>query len=78
MPSVFEKLRASFEKLNDSCEPVTGICFNWTAKGVGFGQLYFYTKDDQVYCDNEMMGKEFIKKMLCKMVDDCVLTEPRE
>jgi archaellum biogenesis ATPase FlaH len=30
---------------------------------------------DVVYCDNECMSKEFIKQVLCDMVDNCVLTD---
>ena len=63
-----------FENMIDSCEPACGITFNWSRKDVGFGQLYFYVKDGVMYCDNELMGKEFIKETLCKMVDDCELT----
>jgi hypothetical protein len=54
-----------------------GFGVNWSAKGIGFGQLYFYTDNGLIYCDNELMDKEFIKQVLCQMVDDCVLTCPR-
>ena len=63
-------------KKDTHCEPLGNNGFNWGAEGIGFGQLYFYTKDDVVYCDNELMSKEFIKKVLCNMVDECVLTCP--
>lgn len=62
-----------------SCEPAKtnqdGARFLWALDGVGFGELYFYVQDGKIYCDNETMDKEFIKKMLCKMVDDCILTD---
>ena len=46
-------------------------CSISTAKDCGFGQLYFYTDDEGVlHCDSETMGKEFVKRMLCQMVDD--------
>ena len=63
-----------FGGLKNSCEMQTdGLLVNWTAKGTGFGQFYFYYKGDKLICDSETMGKEFIKKMLCQMVDDCEL-----
>lgn len=71
-------LQESFEKFEDSCGPAQPCYFQWSAKGIGFGELYFYEKDGKIYCDNELMGKEFIKRMLCKMVDDCELTCTRE
>jgi len=66
-------LHEQFEKLEDKCEPESfGISFGWTAKGVGFGEFYFYrNKEGGLVCDNECMSKEFIKKMLCQMIDDC-------
>ena len=68
-------LKDMFDGIQDSCEMQTdGIFVNWTAKGTGFGQFYFYYENDQLMCDSETMGKEFIKRMLCQMVDDCELT----
>ena len=66
--------------MENSCEPVNLAQFQWSATGVGFGELYFYTKegDDKVYCDNEMMSKAFIKKVLCDMVDNAVMTVPNK
>ena len=68
-------LKEVFDELKDSCELQTdGFIVNWTAEGTGFGQFYFYYENDQLMCDSETMGKEFIKRMLCQMVDDCELT----
>ncbi len=67
-------LHEMFEKLDDACVPNGGSQFQWTAKGVGFGEFYFYEEDGKIKCSNELMGKEFIKRMLCKMVDECELT----
>ena len=49
--------------------------FSWGKPKTGFGMLLFYTKDGELLCNNECMSKEFIKERLCKMVDDCKLTE---
>jgi hypothetical protein len=71
----FTNIREAFEKIEDSAELVNSFQLNWTAKGCGFGQFYFYTdKDGQLCCSSETMGKEFIKRILNQMVDDCKLT----
>ena len=66
-----------FEKLEDTCTPLRLVDFEWTAKGVGFGQFWFFYDEKKkiIRCGNEMMSKDFIKQMLCKMVDDCVLED---
>ena len=67
--------KSMFENIEDSCDIIDGVQMNWEAKDCGFGQFYFYHNDEgQLCCDSETMGKEFIKRMLCQMVDDCELT----
>lgn len=51
------------------------ITVQWSVKDYGFGNFTFYNKRGKVYCNNECCNKEFIKKVLCKMVDNCILTE---
>lgn len=51
---------------------------NWVAPSIGFGQFYFYEKNGVVHCDNENMSKAFIKTVLCRLVDECELTDPHE
>ena len=66
------------EEQEDYCIPATterGVLVDWSVNGVGFGEFYFYMKDGKIYCDNETMDKDFIKQMLCQMVDDSILTE---
>jgi len=66
-----------FDKFDDGCSPIKNVEFEWSAKGCGFGRMNFYIGDDgYVHCGNEIMGREFLKKMLCLMVDNCVLDEP--
>jgi hypothetical protein len=71
-------LKEFFDSFEDSCEPGGTAHFRWSAKGCGFGEMYFYLdkSDGYVHCDNELMGREFLKEMLCKMVDNCVLNLP--
>lgn len=48
----------------------------WSQPGVGFGSFYFRAKDDGfVEISNECMSKNFIKRVLCQMVDDAVLDD---
>lgn len=53
------------------------IDLQWSCEGIGFGHLAFYTKDGKIYSNNEYMSKEFIKAVLNKMVDVCILTETK-
>ena len=48
---------------------------NWAVNKIGFGEFYFYLddEDNKIRCSNELMSKEFIKEILCKMVDNCIL-----
>lgn len=62
-------------KILGSKERDPHITLSWCKSGVGFGEFTFYNKKGKIYCNNETMSKEFIKEMLCKMVDDCILTE---
>ncbi len=73
-------LETFFEQFKDTCVPTEGVDFQWSAKGIGFGGMYFYLdkKDGYVHCSNESMSRQFLKDMLCKMVDNCVLDEPNE
>lgn len=58
------------------CIPI-GACseFEWGKENIGFGRFYFYQKDGKVYCNNEMMSKDFIKTMICEMIDNCILED---
>jgi hypothetical protein len=72
------EIKKWFYGMNELCEPITGANFQWTSNGIGFGQMHFYLskEDGYVHCDNEIMSRSFLKKMLCHMVDNCVLDCP--
>jgi len=70
-------LQDFFDSCETYCEPDGHGGYNWSKEGCGFGQFYFYTKDNKLMCSNELMSKEFIKEMLCLMVDECELDCPR-
>lgn len=84
MERMLQVLQEKFDSLDDKCTPWSEdsnmeqvAAFNWTAKGIGFGTFTFYLDSSgRLRCDNEAMGRDFIKKMLCKMVDDSILVHP--
>jgi hypothetical protein len=70
-------LEKFLEQIENTCCPNENIRFSWSHQNIGFGELYFYIEDGELYCDNEMMSKEFVKKLLCQMVDECTFTEEK-
>lgn len=57
-------LFASCEDYVDVENHPNGIVFNWSKKGVGFGQLGLYVKDNELIIDNEGMDTEFCLKII--------------
>jgi hypothetical protein len=54
------------------------VSLSWSVPGVGFGQFSFKTKEDgTLVIDNELMSRDFIKHVLCMMVDQAELTIER-
>lgn len=52
------------------------LLLQWSAKAIGFGETYISVeKDGIITINNEMMSKNFLKQMLCKMIDDAVLLD---
>ena len=51
------------------------ICINWSEKGRGFGEYVFQMMDGELVCHNECDSKETIKRVLCTMVDQCILKD---
>ena len=64
--------------MTDCCKPNgDSVSFRWSAKKIGFGEFRFYVDGDKaLHCENESMSKDFIKKLLCCMVDNAVMDEP--
>jgi hypothetical protein len=47
----------------------TGFCFNWASE-IGFGEFTVkQLTDGSLECDTERLGKEFLKKALCALID---------
>jgi predicted aconitase len=48
----------------------TGISIAWAARGVGFGNMSIIEfSNGEVLIDTENMGKEFVKEVLCALID---------
>lgn len=47
------------------------FCVSWTVKGIGWGEIGFYQDPDGViHLDDETMGKDFAKRVLCQLIDN--------
>lgn len=80
----------SIKEFLDSCPNQTYMdkpfIVRWSRPGVGFGEFaFYYTPDGAVICDNETMTREFVKEVLCDLVDNArfeyergILTESTE
>lgn len=64
-----------FSQLKNEVGIYDPFTVTWAMKDVGVGTFSFWEKDGKVYCDNEGMSKEFIKKVLCEMVDQSTLED---
>lgn len=60
------------------CYPMGSTDFAWSNSSQGFGSIAFYIKDGIPYISNELIGRQQIKDMLCKMVDNCILDCPSD
>lgn len=47
-----------------------GFILGWETKSAGFGELTIYLEKGVLGCDTEAMGKEFVREVLNKLVDD--------
>jgi len=67
-------LQDFFDKCPDSVVLCDGFTIQWSQPGIGFGSFYFQVKEDgTILIDNEAMSREFIKKILNKLVDEAKL-----
>jgi hypothetical protein len=52
-----------------------GFRVEWDTVSAGFGSTAFYLKDGKLRCDNEGMGREFLKSVLVDLVDRAILDD---
>lgn len=57
-----------------------GFAIDWVAKSAGCGTMSVYIdkEDGKIHCQNEYMGKQFLKDVLCKLVDEMILDDTKE
>ena len=57
--------------------PGTHFCLCWGEPGVGFGEVHFSVKEgtDDVVMHTESMSKDFVKKMVCRMIDNAEIED---
>lgn len=41
-----------------------GFLIRWSCENVGFGEVAFFNKDGQLFCDSECMSDEFVSQLL--------------
>lgn len=46
------------------------IGVTWATRTAGFGSVSFWIEDSKIMCDNETMDRQFVKDVLCKLVDE--------
>jgi hypothetical protein len=55
-----------------------GFEIQWETVNCGFGSTTVYVKDGKIKCDNEAMGKNFIRSVFEKLIQDmelmCIFT----
>ena len=73
-----QKWDMMMNSFDNSTELHNNFTVTWSVTGCGFGQFHFYTKDGKTYCSNENMSKEFVKKVLNTMIDNCELEDVRD
>lgn len=50
-----------------------GFNVAWRTKSAGFGHATFYLKKGQLHCDNECMSREFLKSVMCALLEKTIL-----
>lgn len=72
-------LQAFFDSMTDQIPHIHGrendVEVVWSKQGWGFGSFRFYKDGDQWKCDSECMNKEFVKEILCMLVDQAEFTD---
>ena len=60
-------------KVNTNIVPDGGFGIDWSCD-LGWGQLELYWgDDDKIHADTECMGKNFVKQVLTKLIDELVI-----
>lgn len=69
-------IRDFLDTFEDSVDFAGEFTIMWSEKGRGFGQYRFYMDaDEKIHIDNECDGKETIKRILNRLVDEAILDD---
>ena len=52
-----------------------GMKIRWSDKDYGYGEIDFFLRDGKIEIDSEFMGKDFVKRLLDKLVEDAIIVE---
>ena len=63
------------EKLPTTINITNPFTIQWSETNRGFGEYYFYIKNEKIHCDNECDRRETIKRILCNLADNCILDD---
>lgn len=73
-PPKLDGSKPDFTVVSTTPHLTLGLQVDWQTVSAGFGMLYIYRgKDGKVHIDTENMSAEFVKAVLCKLVDEAVL-----
>jgi hypothetical protein len=68
-------MEASFRVFIRDDKSLQGIQLQWAEEDYGFGEIDIITKDEKVQIHSEYMSKEFVMRILKKIVDDAELID---
>lgn len=52
------------------------LTLDWSARGIGFGQLHFYKgADGKLHADTECMDRQFVRSVLLRLADEVVIED---
>lgn len=64
------------------------LYFDWSMEGVGFGQLLFTSEQGKIFCENECMSREAVRKILrafaeyvadnAVLIDEATARQPKD
>lgn len=70
-----KNMKFVYVKVNEDV-PKGGFILDWGVEGIGFGQITFYEKNNQLACDTETMGRSFVKAALLHFLENSVVYDP--
>ena len=65
-----EQIQKMFDRCPDeeSLNTIVHVC--WSRTGIGVGEFYIWQDENGLYIEDERMGKEFVRNVINKIIDD--------